>query len=362
MQDQDQEENNRQIPFSEVVEALLNNQQPFPAVMLPSFSDLSEENLAALQNIWLQIQPKRRASLLEDLDEIQDRDTLSDFSSLAQFALEDPLPQVRTQAIDMLWDWPQKLLARHFLRMLENDPDGNVRAAAATALGNYIYLGELDEFPSDLSVLIVETLVRVIKGKDEKSVRMRALESASFSSNEAVPLLIEAAYQDSDREWLISALFSMGRSGDEAWNSKVLSCLDHSVPEVQAEAVRAAGELEIQEARQPLIDMLEEYETLDDNVRIAAVVSLSRIGGEGVRQSLEAMLEEINDDEEAEIISAALENLDFVDLGLLPGMFDFSPVRPHEDDEDDLDYLDDWELDDENEEDWDLDNGAEEDE
>ena len=54
---------------------------------------------------------------------------------------------------------------------------------------------------------------------------------------------------------------------------------------------------------------------------MASIWSLSQIGGDGVRSALESLLESTEDDEEANQIENALENLDFTeemnDLALL---------------------------------------------
>lgn len=69
---------------------------------------------------------------------------------------------------------------------------------------------------------------------------------------------------------------------------------------------------------------------------MAVVWSLSKIGGEKVRDTLEQMLEETDDEDEVELIEEALENLYFTEGFDQFTMFDFDS-----DDENDLDsYLD----------------------
>jgi len=90
----------------------------------------------------------------------------------------------------------------------------------------------------------------------------------------------------------------------------VLKCIDDSRPIVRAEAVVAAGELELEEATRPLLKLLRED---NDNVRSAVIWSLSQIGGENVAEALEAMLDKTEDDEEAELLEDALDNLSFTE-------------------------------------------------
>jgi HEAT repeat protein len=79
--------------------------------------------------------------------------------------------------------------------------------------------------------------------------------------------------------------------------------------EIQYEAVRAAGELELTSAIDNLVGMLEEDE-VDPDIRLAAIWSLSQIGGDAARDTLSALLESSEDDEEIELIESALDNMD----------------------------------------------------
>jgi len=86
--------------------------------------------------------------------------------------------------------------------------------------------------------------------------------------------------------------------------------LSDTHPGVRAEAASAAGEIEIKESTPVLIELLDDP---DLDVRLAAIWALSEIGGTGVRQALENQLDTTDDDEEADQIENALENLDFTE-------------------------------------------------
>jgi HEAT repeat protein len=131
-----------------------------------------------------------------------------------------------------------------------------------------------------------------------------------YSGRAEVPPLIENAYRSGKRDWLISSLIAMGRSANNRWEKRVLLMLENPATAVRVEAVRAAGELELAAARQALIELLEDD---DDEVRMAAIWSLSQIGGQGVREILEEMQEETEDEDEAEFLENALDNLAFTD-------------------------------------------------
>jgi HEAT repeat protein len=297
--------------FQQVLDALLDETRPFPPVYLHRFSDLDPKSLQTLKDIWDRIPVIRKRALLEDLEEIAEADTLVSFEDIARHALNDEDAQVRMTGIRLLWEVEDRHLVPVFTRMMESDPDYQVRATAASALGLFVYLGELDEIPEDLHEEVEDKLLIATNSDDHPLVRRRALESLGYSSREEVADLLREAYDRGNIEWLESALYAMGRSADEKWGPAIMRMFGHAEPSVRAEAVRAAGELELTSARDSLIEILEEEG--DDDVQMAAVWSLSQIGGEGVRPLLEHMLEEIEDEEIADFIEEALENLSFTE-------------------------------------------------
>jgi HEAT repeat protein len=105
--------------------------------------------------------------------------------------------------------------------------------------------------------------------------------------------------------------------------------------EVQFAAVRAAGELELSEAREPLLLLLDSHSQFDEELYNAIIWSLSQIGGEDVRAALELLLElaeENEEDELLEFLEQALENLDFNEGAQFFEMLDLDlPEDPEKD-------------------------------
>ena len=301
----------QKVQFGTVLDALQDDEHPFPATYLHNFSDISPTNLAALMKIWPKLSVNRKHSLLEDLEDLVETDTLTSFDDLARTLLTDPDAVVRTQAIRLLWESEDKKLVPIYLKFLKEDEDAGVRAAAANALGSFVYLGELEKIPADLHHRIEDHLLGSVTSSEAKLVRRRALESLGYSGRDEVIPLIESAYHDKDPEWVTSALFAMGRSCDDRWKKQVLSQLHSPDEEIRSEAIVAAGELELGSARSILLDLLDDEEDLA--VRRALVWALSKIGGEGVREKLDELLELEGDDEEADFIEEAIENLSFTE-------------------------------------------------
>ena len=329
------------VPFSRVVAALLDDQTPFPPRYLHRFSDLAPEDAASLAKVWPRISPARRVALMEDLDELNQADDLLAFEDVCQLALLDPLPDVRRSAVMILRTYEQVQFLSDFIRMAKQDEDAEVRAAAASALSAFIYMGEVDELQPSTLKHVEECLLSILNGQDETLTRRRALEALGYSSRPEVYPAIEKAYASNDPDWLSSALNAIGRSADKAWKPKVVAMFDHPHPIVRAEAASAAGELEIKSAVPALLRMLRDP---DLDVRMAAIWSLSQIGGKGVRPALEKQLKTTEDDAEAEQVENALENLDFTEDLLHITLLDITGLEDEEDEifsDDELDDLED---------------------
>ncbi len=333
--------NPSKVSFAKILEALQDTGAPFSPIYLHRFSDLAPEDLASFKDAWPKVPTARRQALLEDLEELAESDTLLNFDDLGRFALQDSDPQVRIRAINLLWETEDKKLIPVYLRMLTEDADTEVRAAAASALGLYVYLGELEEIPEETHKQVEDSLLTAATGDEPVIVRRRALESLGYSSRPEVPPLVEAAYRKGNPDWLAAALFAMGRSANQRWRDNVMEMFDHASEQVRMEAVRAAGELSLDSARIPLLKMLREEGEEDDDVRLTAIWALSQIGGEHVRDVLEGLLEASEDDDEAGFLENALDNLSFTeDLS----QFDLFAYDPEGEDplleEDDDDFLD----------------------
>jgi HEAT repeat protein len=298
-------------PFRSVLEALLDDARPFPARYLHRFSDIAPADLALLIKNWPQITSRRKHTLLEDLEELAESDTLTSFDDLARHLLKDVDPQVRQSAIRLLWENEDVKLAPVFLKILDEDEDAGVRAAAANALGVFVYQGELEKIPPELLHRIEDDLIKTATSGDKMIVRQRALESLGYSGREEVIPLIESAFHEKNPDWVVSALFAMGHSCDERWKKQVLSKLHAPDEDVRSEAIHAAGELELSSARPILLDMLEDEEELE--MRRELIWALTKIGGEGVRDRLEEILEAEADEEEAGFIEEAMDNLTFME-------------------------------------------------
>jgi HEAT repeat protein len=185
-----------------------------------------------------------------------------------------------------------------------------------------VYLGEVGKIPATTQSQVEERLLRAVRDDVSDLAQRRALESLGYSSRPEVAELIEEAYENDDDDWIGSALYAMGRSADDRWGPVIMERLHDPNPTLSREAARAAGELELSESLPALVELLREE---DSEIRMAAAWSLSQIGGNGVEDALEDLLERTEDEDEIDLIENALENLAFThEMGDL-NMLDFSP-------------------------------------
>ncbi len=312
------------ISVESLVEALLDEEHIFPPRYLYRFSDLPPADLRAIRKIWPRVTLERRRNLMDDLQTLAENDLLLSFEAIGRLALQDEDPLVRFGGVQTLVasECTTPDLVEIYLRLLEEDPDANVRASAAAALSAFVYAGEVDKLSASLLAMLEERLLAVMREQPHPEIRRRTLEALGFSSRPEVPGLIREALDEPEEAWQASALFAMGRSADEAWEPHVLPMLSHPSPALRAEAARAAGELELKKARRLLIDLVEDT---NPEVRSAALWSLSQIGGRGVREVLRASLEAAEDDEEIRFLEDALDNLTFTEGGEVFNLLDISP-------------------------------------
>lgn len=311
-------------PIAQVLEDLATSKKP-PLDALRALSDLGGKPLEEFQAGWPNLPTNKRLATMEALGELAEDTIELNISAASRVALHDPDAQVRAAAIHNLWEDQGDDLIEPFLEFLTTDASEVVRTAAATALGIYVYLGEMEELPEDQTRAIEAALLKAYNGHDALDVRRRALESLGFSPRPEAAAAIDLAYENGDDLLRASALFAMGRSLDpDRWGEAIIAELTHTNPQVRFEAVRSAGELQLEEAAVTLGQLLHDP---DASVQEMTVWALGEIGGDDARRFLQDRLETA-DDELTELIEDALANADMVD-----GILDLSMLDLDDDDE-----------------------------
>jgi len=298
-----------QSGFVGLLELLGNEAYPLEPASLTALSDLDDVRLAQFRSAWGGFGTKRRHSILLQLGELANSKIELSFEAVNRFALQDSDPPSRAQAIGNLWESEDPQLARQLLDMLSADQVTEVRKAAAEALGSFVLLAETEDLAEQLRLEIEQGLLKAVRSDPSKEVREGCLQSLGFSTRDEVPELIEMAYSSGESSSLRAALRAMSRSADSRWAPLVMAKLQDPEPGARFEAVQAAGELDIREASEELVDLLED---VDDRIRKAAIWSLSQVGGSIAIAALE-QLQESASESEAQLIQDALDNLEFED-------------------------------------------------
>ena len=166
--------------FNSVLARLRDTSQPVPMASLYHLSDLAGADLTAFEAFWPELTTERRAAIVQNLQEISEANFEVSFDAVFRLALEDESPESRAVAIRALWDSEDPTLMAPLIDFMLHDPDPLVRAAAASGLGRYVYLGELEELPAAQVKRVEDNLLAVINGDDELEVRRRALEGAGL--------------------------------------------------------------------------------------------------------------------------------------------------------------------------------------
>ncbi|MCC6613500.1 MAG: HEAT repeat domain-containing protein [Anaerolineae bacterium] len=308
-------------------------------------SDLKPAGVEQLRDAWESLDSAYRSRLMEQLVDISEMNFDLDYNALAYLSLDDENPDVRAAAIELLWADETLPTMNRLIQLALDDDSVPVRAAAAGSLGRYILLGEYEELPATQTDTAVDAALSIYNDHDEDiEVRRRALESLGNSSHIAVSDLIEEAYASMEQPLRVSALFAMGRTCDPKWEHTVMRELNSGDAELRYEAVRAAGEIGLDNAVPKLARMV--YDN-DREIKEVSIWALGEIGGNEATNALERLTtdpdfledEDLQEALEDALLSAAMPGADMALLEL-----DDDPFYDDDDDEE-LDFGDDDELD-----------------
>ena len=333
--------------FDRAVEAILSSDKDLDESLVQGLSDASRSQARAFRSQIARCSTARRQDLFRRMVDLAERRFELDFVWLFRACLEDDDATVRRLCIEGLWEDERPDLAPRLVDRLLNDSDVDVRAAAASALGRFVYMAEGDELEPDLGARIRVALESVIMQGEDIEVIRRAVESMGFINDARARAIIEDAYEHDAQSMRESAMFAMGRSGDSYWGDTIMMELRAAAPAMRYEAARAAGEVMHRPAVTRLIELVDDPVA---EVRSMAVWALGQIGGKRARAVVERLL-----DGPDEVLAAAAEDA-LSELEFAAGTME---MFVHEFSDDDTLILDDYaspdDDDDELDDDWDGD-------
>ena len=278
---------------------------------LTGLSGLSPGDMRSFRATWDEITTERRTQIIRRLSELAEDNLELNFDSIFRCCLTDPDEDIRSLAIEGLWESEDNSLIDPFITLLEEDESDKVQSAAAIALGKYAILAELGKLRNEYKEKVQESLLGAIDDRNKSTeVIRRVLESAAPLSIPVVQEAIYDAYYSDDPGLVISAIYSMGKSCDSSWLPVLIQETENDDPEIRYEAAGACGELEDERAVPPLIRLANGDDDID--VRMAAIQSLGKIGSLSARDCLKLWLLSDNDAVK-EAAEEALQNIDATD-------------------------------------------------
>jgi HEAT repeats len=201
-------------------------------------------------------------------------------------------------------------LADALLRIVcSADEPAELRARAAIALGPVLEQADLDGFEDPDEVPITERTFRNIQDSlhkvylDDgvpKEVRRRILEGSVRAPQDWHPPAIKAACSNGDRDWMLTAVFSM--SHVRGFDDQILEALKSADPVIQYEAVRAAGTWQLDAAWSHIVALVNDPAT-PKALLLAAIEAVGSIRP----QEAGEILVELSDSDDDEIAEAADE-------------------------------------------------------
>jgi len=277
------------LPIEEIITDLCDSSQPLRNSRLVELSSLNSEELELWERAWANIKPKRRRQIIYRLVELAEDNFELDFDSIFRNCLKDQDAEVRSKAIEGLWESEDSSLISPFVNLLEQDGSENVQAAVATALGKFAMLAELNRLRSGHTSKICQALLGVISDKNRTvKVRRQALEAVTPLNLPQVEKAIREAYQSHNRQLRISAIYAMGKNYNCSWLPILLRELSSADAEIRYEAAGACGELGEEAASPYLVELIGDP---DVDVQVAALQALGKISGGEAKECLQQCLD-----------------------------------------------------------------------
>lgn len=258
------------------------------------------------------------ATDLEHLASLGSWERPENVEALISEGLASPESAVRLLALELAAEHMDDDLADAVARLMESDPEPEVRGRAATVLGPALEeMGEdedwegadLDDLPlSEVRFHEIEARLEKVyrDAAAPKLARRRALEAAIRSPRPWHQEAVRTAWASDDPEWRLTAVFCMGHvTGFEA---EILEALESDSGEIETEAVRAAGAMGIAKAGAKLASLAASKRT-PRPLLLAAIEALGTVPSPDGAEALESLLD--SDDEEiAEAAHEAYEQME----------------------------------------------------
>ncbi|MCJ7769079.1 MAG: HEAT repeat domain-containing protein, partial [Dehalococcoidales bacterium] len=237
------------LPIEQIINDLVDNNQPILNARLADLSDLNIQQLKLLEDACQSIDVKRRRQIIHRLFELAEDDVCLNFDGIFKHRLRDEDEEVRCIAIEGLWENEEASLIEPLINLMDQDSSHKVQASAALALGRFAMLVEYHKISKDYRHRLSQSLLAILTDSSKSiDVRCRTLEAVAPLSLPQVKQAINDSYNNGDPLLKVSAIYAMGKNCNPYWLPILLSELTASDSEVRYEAAVACGEMGEQEA------------------------------------------------------------------------------------------------------------------
>jgi HEAT repeat protein len=286
------------VSVEEAIAKLIDND--LSDASLAELSGLDTQQMLLFEQAWSTIETEQRGQIVSHLVRLAGKNIELSFNSIFKSLLRDPNGEIRSQAIEGLWECEESSLVSLLISLLEEDDSVEVQAKAAVALGRFAMLAACGKLGEDDATRIGRALLSAINDESRPvHVRCFALEAAAPLPLPGVSMAIKENYHGSDDRLFLSSIRAMGTNCDPSWLPVLLNELENSDAERRRVAASALGELEEELAVPQLAELL--YDP-DIDVQMASIEALGEIGGAEAKEYLELCLQDADD-----IISDAAE-------------------------------------------------------
>ncbi len=241
----------------------------------------------------------------DDADEMFLEILLNDSADEADRLLAAELAGDSTVISDALLDALIGVLSR-------DDLAENLRERAAISLGPFLEEADIDGFDDPEDMLTTEeTFLRIKKSlqqlymdaKVPKNVRRRILEASVRAPEDWHQDAVRAAYAAGDAEWRLTAVFAM--RWIRGFDKQILESLESENPDLHYQAVRAAGNWEI-DAAWPHVSKLITSKNTDKTLLLAAIEAAPGIRPQEAGLILSDLADESDDEEIVDAVDEAM--------------------------------------------------------
>ena len=275
---------------------------------LLELSGVSGKELGNFSDAWLTLESGIKAKILTRLTELAENDVQLDFTPVCKLGLSDLDPNIRKIALEGLWEIQDRSFLQPIIDILLNDPDPDVKSAAALSLSSFAQMSQNGKLINRDSIKVFEALIQTIENvKENDKVLGRALESLGYFSGQAVDDALNKFHRHKNPFLRQSAIFAMGRNAHQKWIDIILNDLTDEHTAIRFEALNAAGFLCDESNVTQIIPFTKDPDT---QIQTSALTTLGHIGGELAKREILTWTED-DDDNIRDTAINALANIDF---------------------------------------------------